>query len=736
MKEKKVNPKGKKKLTVDDTKNAELKQLSWTFEDDTDRTIAIPIKEINKKIGNSQNINVKDKPRKFKINKTLCTFLLESIYIVLIEVIFKLIHGNLAFDNSILRIIIGATILGFILSIGTNNLKTVVRKTVLILVNFIIAFYAWLQTGFQNFLGAFISIGSAEQGTKVTDYLWDFLSSYNPVMYVFYIPFILMLLYYIFEKRILKSNYEKKLDFKNLKLSTSISLIFLTLIASYYASISLSFMQDKYQTITNKTLFKNPSNPAIAIKNFGTTTYFLLDIKSTAFGGVENVYAAKLEEEIEKPITRDIDDTAWKKLISEEKNTTLNTLNNYFIRRNIAEKNESTGIFEGKNLIYIMLESISQAVFEDEYKDYFPTLHRLYKEGITGVNNYSPKNNCATGESEMTSQISLYSIETTCTVNTYKDNIYPEAIMSMFNKNGYYTSAYHNYTEKYYTRSKIELNLGSEKYYGVKELGIPYKSEYKEWPSDLLLMEKALPKFIDKEKFASYIVTVNAHTPYNQSSEIGDKHLELFKDLDLPKAVKRYLSKVKETDLAIEYLLKTLEDFGILDDTVIVLFGDHYPYGLKGDYELLAPYDININQEIDRTPFIIYNSETKGTEITKITTPLDYTPTLLNLFGIDYDPRHYAGNDVFSASRGIALFPDNSWLVEEGFYDASKADFIPVDSGTVLSDEEIIEINQEMNDLRNMSNLAIKNNYFEYLYDYFEQYEKNEIENSSEKEEE
>ena len=402
----------------------------------------------------------------------------------------------------------------------------------------------------------------------------------------------------------------------------------------------------------------------------------------------------------------------------------LNTLNNYFINRPISEKNEYTGLFEGKNVIFIMLESVSQAVFSEQYKDYYPTLYKLYTEGITGVNNYSPKNNCATGESEMTSQISLYSIETTCTVNTYRKNVYPEALMSMLGKNGYYTSAYHDYTDQYYYRSVFENNFGSSKYYGVKDLGMSYSNLYKEWPSDLTFMETALPYFIDKEKFASYMITVSGHAPYMYSSTLGDKYLSLFDDLDVDKATKRYLSKIKVVDTALEYLLDELENKGILDDTVLVLFGDHYPYALSDkEFQSIADYDISENQEVDRTPFIIYNSETPHEEITKYTTPLDYTPTILNLFGIDYDPRMYLGNDVFSDYTDFAVFPDNSWQSSKGFYSASKGEFIPKE-GESITDEEIIEINNEITDLRNMSALAIKKDYFNYLFKYFDEYEK------------
>ncbi len=673
------------------------------------------------------------------IPKFWTTHIVEILYIFVIELIVKALLGNLIFDYALLRILLSSWILALIISIVTTNLPSKLRKSILILFNFLIFLYAWLQLGFMNFLGAFISLGNAEQGTKVTDYIFEFFCSYRPIIHTLIIPFILTIIYLVFERYITRDGYEKKLDFKIMIQNLGLLVYLALLCFTYYATLELDFMQNKFQTVSNKSLFKYPSNPALTIKNFGTTVYFILDVKGTITGPISEEYSPDSNDESNNPVddSRKIDDSAWDSLSKVEEDPSMITLNSYFKNRTIYPTNDYTGKFKDKNLIVIMMESIGEAVFHEDYKEYFPTLYKLYNEGITGKNNYSPRNNCATGESEMTSQISLYSIETTCTVNTYKNNEYKEALLYMLKKNNYFTSTYHNYTELYYSRSVFEYKLGASRYYGVNDLGVSYDLAYKEWPSDLELMEKAIPKFIDQERFASYMITVSAHTPYIFSSKMGNKHLSLFKDTNFPTNTKRYLSKVKELDLAIEYLIKSLDEKGKLDDTVIVLFGDHYPYGLNDkDYGNLAQYDIKTNAEVDRTPFIIYNSATSKEEITKYTTPMDYTPTLLNLFGIEYDPRLYLGHDIFSEYTDYAVFPDNSWQSSAGYYSTSKGEFIPKEGGESISDEDIIKINKEINDMRSMSGLAIKKNYFNYLFKYFEEYEKLEKEKAEKEEKE
>ncbi len=673
------------------------------------------------------------------ISKVFMIYLVEFIYIFLIEIIVKLILGTFAFDWTLLRIALSSLVLSFVITLFTTNLPLKLRRGLLIIVDFLAIFYGWLQLGFWNFMGTFMSLGNAEQGTKVTDYIFEFLKAYPLYYHLIWILFILVILYIVFEREITKDGFEKKVRF-NVFIYDLAGLVYLALLVfMYYVTLEVGFMQNKYQPISNIELFKYPSNPSYAVRNFGTTMYFILDFKGT-ITGADREYGEIIDkdrdEEPETDYSRNIDDTAWENLIKIEENVTMNNLNKYFINREVTPKNDYTGLFEGKNLIMIMLESISEPLFHEEFKEYFPTFYKLYSEGITGINNYSPMNNCGTGESERTSQTSLYSIETACTVNAYRTNEYRQALLYMLRKNGYYTSTYHDFNNFYYDRKTFEYKFGAIQYFNADDLGFTIKNS-RDWPSDYDFMKTALPKFIDKGKFASYMITVTAHTPYITSSKYGDKNLDLFKDTGYDMSVKRYLSKVKEADLALEYLLETLEEEGILDDTVIVLFGDHYPYALSDkNYQDIAGFDVSVNSEVDRTPFIIYNSATEPQKIEKYTSPMDYTPTLLNLFGIDYDPRYYMGNDVFSDYDDYVLFPDNSWQNAKGYYSSSKGEFIPNVETEALTDEEIIVINQEVTEKRDMSGLAIKRNYFSYLFKYFDEYEEMQKKKENEKEEE
>ena len=122
--------------------------------------------------------------------------------------------------------------------------------------------------------------------------------------------------------------------------------------------------------------------------------------------------------------------------------------------------------------------------------------------------------------------------------------------------------------------------MGSQNYYDVNSLNMEYSSVYGAWPSDVTLMEEYLKLLDDIDgKFMSYITTVTTHQPYASQSEYGDKYLDKFEDTSYSLELKRYLSKMTELDNALGVLIDGLQERNLLDDTIIVLFGDHYPYG-------------------------------------------------------------------------------------------------------------------------------------------------------------
>ena len=674
-------------------------------------------------------------------NKVLKNYLLIMLPLLTIEIIFRVIMKLDLIDWAFVRIIIGVNIIALILGTLYSFCGRVAGNILTILTNLFFGIYSVAQAGFKNYLGVYMSFGTSDQIPAVADYFHDYLDSFDHRFWYLLIPFFVLILYYIFlEHRVYvierndiidfsdkfdsddrkkqnatdRFNTKKKIN-NNSKINGGV--IAVALMGLFYATTVIPFMQNPIQMKSNKALLRNPDMPNIAVSQFGITSYSVIDLKTTILPVKEKNNDYKTYEkpkQEESSFTRHIDDSAWEALIEQERNQNYKTLSNYFISQKITDKNDYTGMLKNKNLIVIMIESGSDAIINEEY---FPNIYKLYNEGWSWVNSYSPRNACSTGNNEMSGMISLYSLDNNCTANKYSSNTYPESLFNLFNNAGYTTSSYHNYTEQYYRRKVIHPNMGSEHYYGVQELGIPYSELYKEWPSDEELMERFLNLTEDQDRYMAWITTVSSHQPYNTSSEMGDKYLDLFKDTNYDMTVKRYMSKLKVVDNSIGVLIDGLTAQGKLDDTVIVIFCDHYPYGIPAKtFQQLFENNVTINNEVDRTPFIIYNSELSATKYQDYTTYINIVPTVANLFGLDYDPRYYVGTDLLSddyVSR--AYFADGSWQDEKAFYNATTGKISYKSENDTYDNSKIIEINKEINDKIRMSNIAIKTNYFSYL---------------------
>lgn len=650
--------------------------------------------------------------KKIYNNKVFFYSCLLTIGIFILEIFFKVIMGLSVFNWSVLRIFLGCIILSNIISLLISFLKRKYANIIVCVLLFLLGILFTAQGGMRNYLGTYMSLGTASQAHAIEYFIGDFFTSLNPWFYMLFIIPILYVLYFIF--------LDKKFIDKSLKYKYNVVrciTVFVTIITCglYYGTINFSFMQDKMQIVSNKELYKNPSMQNIAVSQYGLLGYEFLDIKSLVIKHEQTAETfAKYEPKEVTNYSRTIDDTAWDALQETETNKDYKTLNSYFMSKEITSKNDYTGMFKGKNLIVLMIESGSNVL--KNYPEYFPNFAKLYNNGWSWENAFSPRNSCSTGNNEMTGITSLYTINNTCTINTYKDNTYYESLFNLFNRANYHTSSYHDYTDHFYYRSIYHPNMGSQNYYDVNKLGIKLGSEYQPWPSDVELIEKAVPHFIDEDKYMAWLTTVSSHMTYKNSSKTGDMYLDLYKDEDWDMTAKRYMSKLKIVDNAIGELLQELEDNGKLEDTVIMLFADHYPYGLSNDaFAQIAKYDTSSNGDTDRTPFIIYNPSLEAKKFDDYTTFVNILPTLANLFALDYDPRLYGGTDLLSDSyEGIVVFADGSWRTDKAYYDAtkSKINYIGADKYT---DEEIISINTKVKNEMKMDNLAIKTNYFAYL---------------------
>ena len=367
-------------------------------------------------------------------------------------------------------------------------------------------------------------------------------------------------------------------------------------------------------------------------------------------------------------------------------NETMATLYSYLAAQTPAQENAYTGLFKGKNLIFITAEAFNYAVIDPELT---PTLYRLTTQGIEFTNFYEPLWSGCTSGGELAN---LSGLAMNCEMNTYSKHKPFNTIGNLLMEEGYFSRAYHNNIYTFYDRHKTHVDLGYEQFIGMKngmEEGVQDV-----WPqSDLEMFEFTVPQYIDKQPFSIYYMTVSGHCRYNRLGNAqSKKNWDLVQHLPYSDGVKAYIACNLELEKGLTALVEQLEAAGIADDTVIVMAPDHYPYGLgkawglqhDGLAELYGVDQYDLFQR-DKNTLILWSGCLEDMDL-KIDAPVcsvDILPTLSNLFGVTYDSRLAVGRDVLGSEEAIALWPDYSWVTEKGSYLASSRKFTPAEGAEI-----------------------------------------------------
>lgn len=385
-------------------------------------------------------------------------------------------------------------------------------------------------------------------------------------------------------------------------------------------------------------LYFNNDHPVMSVKKLGLITYMRLDMQRLIFGWSptlsepEEITIEPPVDIIEKPepIIKEIQyntlDIDFVELISNEKNETIKNMHYYFMNVKPTEKNDYTGRFKGYNLILITAESFSPYAV---HKDVTPTLYKMVHEGYNFTDFYTPIWGVSTSDGEYVACTGLIPKRGVWSFYISGKKSMPYVLGNQLKSLGYETRAYHNNTYTYYKRNISHPNMGYE-YKGVGN-GLDIK---KSWPaSDLEMMERTIPEYIDKEPFHTYYMTVSGHMRYSfTGNTIAAKNRKLVEDLPYSDACKAYIACQIELDRALEYLLNKLEEAGIADRTLIALSSDHYPYGLElEEIDELAGYRVDRDFELYKNHFILYTKGMEPVTIDKPCSSLDILPTISNL---------------------------------------------------------------------------------------------------------
>ena len=374
--------------------------------------------------------------------------------------------------------------------------------------------------------------------------------------------------------------------------------------------------------------------------------------------------------------------------------------------------NQYSDIFKGKNMFVIHAESIQQFTL-DTYingEELTPNLNKLAREGIYFSNFYAQESVGTSSDSEFTFSTSLMPASTGTVAINYWDRDYASTQKKM-KENGYYVFSMHGNNGSYWNRMNLHMSLGYQKFYNYTTdfniddtigLGLSDKSFFKQ----------AVPKIKDiskeHDKWMGTLIMLTNHTPFTDIERVSDFDVDfkykkfneetgMYEELSAPflegTKLGSYFKSVHYADEALGQLFQDLDEEGLLDDTVVVLYGDHdakikeeeferyYNYNPFTDSVLsesdpgYVPVDdfyYNINRKV---PFIIWSKggEYKPQEIKKVMGMYDVQPTLGNMFG--FKNKYALGHDIFSLNddeENTVIFPTGNFVTNKIYYDAQK----------------------------------------------------------------
>lgn len=626
-----------------------------------------------------------------------CLFLLEFSHMLLT---FDSILRTSIF-NVMLFLIPVAGILTIITSLFSEKINLIISVIIFGVLGLWYNIYYVFEAIFDSFF-SFAVFKLSDQGLKFAGNAVISILEHLYGVVLLFVPMILIII------------FKAKFSFKRINIKQFLFMIGIMFFGTLFFGFDVYLQKDdKYAAYD---LYFNINDNSLNIEKLGVLNASVLDIHRTLFGFDEKI---KIVDNDDKNLEEDIFDYGYNeigidynKLLNEVSTADLKTITNYMINDKATNKNKYTGIFKDKNLIYITAESFSEIGVSLELT---PTLYKLVNSGFHFTNYYS-SNNLSTIGGEFQSLTGLYVDNTILPTWRSGKNAFPYGLSNSFENAGYNTYAYHNHYYTFQDRNKYLKSLGFDNFLGCYN-GLEKRINCKLWPeSDVEMMEATVSDYVNSEKpFLAYYMTVSGHFAYNfTGNKMAKKNKDLVVDLPYSDPVKAYIATQIELDRALELLIDKLEEAGILDDTVIVLLCDHYPYGLTLDeINEVSTYERDGIVEINSNNLIIWNNKIRTIKVDKVAMSIDVLPTVYNLFGIDYDSKLFMGKDIFSNSEGIAFFKNRSWVTDKGTYMANQNKM--VNSNGEVSKEYIDKINNIVANRKNISKLLIKSNYYKFV---------------------
>lgn len=418
----------------------------------------------------------------------------------------------------------------------------------------------------------------------------------------------------------------------------------------------------------------------------------------------------------------------------------------YYEDREKKESNKYTDIFKGKNVLVIHAESMQNNLLSKSFNgiEVTPNLNRLASQGMYFSNFYSQVSVGTSSDTEFTYNTSLMPTQNGTAFVSYFDRTF-NSIPKYMNELGYHTFVMHANNADFWNRRTMYNSLGYNKFYSKENYDVNSSNSIGLGLSDKDFFKQSIPK-IKKiaEKNQSWyglMIMLTNHTPFSDVEKYGEFDLSIKEkivndngieeEVTYPylegKKLGNYYKSAHYADEALGEFLTSLDENGLLDNTVLIIYGDHDARISRKDYDFEANYDRNTNSRLDKNdpnykeydtyqyelgrkvPFIIWTKDMEKTElnmeVTDVMGMYDVMPTIGNMFG--FYNEYQLGRDIFNVtSKNIVVFPNGNWVTNNLYYNSQKGEYYSINN-EAISEEEIKENNAYASKLLSVSNNII-----------------------------
>lgn len=418
----------------------------------------------------------------------------------------------------------------------------------------------------------------------------------------------------------------------------------------------------------------------------------------------------------------------------------------YFAEEKPVATNQYTNMFAGKNVIAIHAESMMTNAMYLTFngQEVTPNLNKIARSGLFFSNFYSQVSVGTSSDSELTYNTTLMPTKSGTAFVSYSDKTYIST-PKLLGEKGYYTFSMHANTAAFWNRQTMHKTLGYDRFYSKVDYQVDKENIVGLGLSDKSFFAQSIEKIkkIDEEHENWYglLIMLSNHTPFSDVDKYGEFPVDIVETITNEQGVEEqitypymegtklgnYFKSLHYADSALGEFMAGLEANGLLEDTIVVIYGDHDARLSRKDYEKLYNYNFDTKEFIDeddenyreydsyqyelgrKVPFIIWSKdmENKGInrEISNVMGMYDVMPTLGNMLG--FNNKYSLGHDIFEiGENNIVVFPNGNWVNNKMYYNSQKAAYLSL-SDQPITEEEIAKNSEYANKLLDVSNNII-----------------------------